>query len=257
MDELSFDAFTDALAARLADDARVLGLVLLGSTAAGHDRFSDHDLFVVSAPGRQEELRTDLAWLPPGAEPVLVLRETEHGLKVLLGDGHLLEVAVFDLAELGVARVNRYRVVLDAGGVAERMAEVASAGAAARDRRAGPEHHLAQVVTCALVGALRQRRGETLSGRFLVTSLAVRHAVELVTATLEPRESGVLDDLDPLRRFERAYPEIGGELEALARQAPDAAASALLDLVERVVRPLRPELAWESVGVARERLQRA
>jgi len=41
------------------------------------------------------------------------VRETAHGLKVLYDDGHLLEFAVFDEAELPLARVNDYRVLLD------------------------------------------------------------------------------------------------------------------------------------------------
>ena len=254
MDDLSFDALTDAVAARLADDERVLGLVLLGSTAHGHDRLSDHDLFVVTVPGVQEELRTDLAWLPPTFDPVLVLRETAHGLKVLGSDGHLIELAVFDLEELAVVRVNRWRVALDKGGVTARMSEMAAVSRDALAERAGPAHDFAQVVTCALVGALRHRRGETLSGRFLVTSLGVRHLALLVAATVEPVVADALDDLDPLRRFERAYPVLGGELEALARRPPDEAALALLDLTRQVVGLHRPELAWDALEVARRRL---
>ena len=44
--------------------------------------------------------------------------------------GRAIEATFFDLDELGVASVNRYRVVLDRGGVAERMAEVAAASEA-------------------------------------------------------------------------------------------------------------------------------
>lgn len=254
MELSAYDALTDALAASLAADDRVLGLVLLGSSAVGADRWSDHDFFVVTRAGAQEALRTDLSWLPAGVELVLAFRETEHGLKLLTVEGHLLELAVFDLEELGVAGVNRYRVVLDRGGVAERMAEVASRP---RPDPTPLEHLLGQLVSCALVGALRHRRGETLSGAMFVTSLALRNLLQLVEATVPPEERELLDDLDPYRRFERVYPEVGAELGRLLREPPDVAALGLLELAERVVRPVRPELAWSAVAVAADRIRSA
>lgn len=254
MDPAAYDALTVALAESLAADERVLGLVLLGSSAAGADRWSDHDFFVVTHPGAQEELRTDLSWLPRGVELVLTFRETAHGLKLLTREGHLLELAVFDLDELALAGVNRYRVVLDRGGVAERMAEVAATGPR---EPASLEHHVGQLVTCALVGALRHRRGETLSGAAFVTSLALPHLLELVAATVPPEDADARDDLDPFRRFERAYPELGAELAALLREPPDVAAAGLLAVADRVVRPRRPELAWGALHVAVERIRGA
>jgi hypothetical protein len=254
VDPAAYDALTEALTESLGADDRVLGLVLLGSSAAGADPWSDHDFFVVTRPGVQEELRTDLAWLPSGVELVLSFRETAHGLKLLTRDGHLLELAVFDLDELALASVNRYRVVLDRGGVAERMAEVAAPGGRSP---ASLEHHLGQLVTCALVGALRHRRGETLSGATFVTSLALRHLLELVAATVPPADAEARDDLDPFRRFERAYPDVGAELAALLREPPDVAAAGLLAVAERVVRPLCPELAWDALRVAAERIRGA
>ncbi len=258
MDVAAYDTLTDELRAVLERDERVLGLVLLGSTASGADRWSDHDFFVVTVPGVQEELRTGLDWLPASFEPVLALRETAHGLKVLGADGHLLELAVFDQDELrSVAVVNRYRVVLDRGGVAEWMAEVAASSEARTGEPSAPEHHLGMLVTCALVGALRHRRGETLSGTFLVKSLALRHLLELVAATVPSPDAGRLDELDPFRRFELAYPALGVELIALMREEPDVAAVGLLELAEATLAPIRPGLAWDAVRVAVARIRGA
>lgn len=249
-------ALTDELVASLRADERVLGLVLLGSTAEGADAFSDHDLFVVTTPGSQEAMRTDLGWLPPAAPPVLVLRETAHGLKIVLDDGHLIELAVFDLAELGVARVNRWRVAFDRGGVQERMEEVARASAAASAAAsADPGWLFRQVVTCALVGATRHQRGETLSGTSLVKGLALRHLLELVTAVVPIHGEPVLDDLDPFRRFERAYPAMGRALAGLLRLEPDACALGLLAVAEQEVAHLRPDLPWGTVAIVRERIE--
>jgi len=90
-------------------DSRVIGLVLLGSSAEVSripDAWSDHDFFVVTVDGVQENFRTGL---PDAEQIVLHPRETAHGLKVLFADGHLIEFAIFDLKELRLARVNDYR----------------------------------------------------------------------------------------------------------------------------------------------------
>ena len=116
MDLERYRSFTRQLRARLESDTRVLGLVAVGSMAeAGRtpDAWSDHDFFVITVPGVQESFRQDLAWLPDAERIVLKVRETAHGLKVLYEDGHLLEFAIFDEAELHLARVNDYRVLLD------------------------------------------------------------------------------------------------------------------------------------------------
>src|SRR5690349_14176109 len=190
MEPADYHAWTRALRDALGGDDRVVGLVAVGSMADrdyGPDRYSDHDFFVVSTPGGQEALRRDLSWLPAGRPVALTLRETEHGLKVVYDDGHLLEFAVFDLEELGLARVNRYRVLLDRGGVTERMAEVA------RERVAPEtiEHAFGMLVTNVLVGDRKSTRGEALSGAFFVKSLSVRWLVVLVTQIV-PAEASTL-----------------------------------------------------------------
>ncbi len=112
----AFRRWTIRLQANLDADSRVIGLVLLGSSAeVGRipDAWSDHDFFVVTVDGVQEDFRTDLSWLPDAEQIVLHPRETAHGLKALFADGHLIEFAIFDLKELRLARVNDYRVLLD------------------------------------------------------------------------------------------------------------------------------------------------
>src|SRR3954469_8585149 len=162
MDPDGYRAFTEELRARLARDARVVGLVAVGSMADcdyGPDEWSDHDFFVISRTGEQEALRVDLGWLPDGGRVALAFRETDHGLVVVYDDGHLLEFAVFDLDEIALAGVNRYRVLLDRGGVEERVREIS-----ANPRPARNDAFLSgKTLTAALVAAGRDRRGETLS----------------------------------------------------------------------------------------------
>lgn len=214
----------------------------------GPDEWSDHDFFVITATGGQEALRRDLSWLPWADRIVLNFRETEHGLKVVYDDGHMLEFAVFDLDELGVASLSRYRVLLDRGGVEARVAE-----AAAKPHRTPSDAYLfGQLVTHALVAGGRGRRGEQLSASFFVSS-GVRQLAELLARHLPAERKALLDELDPLRRFERVYPELGRELAAICRLPPAEGGPALLDVLVRELRGACPELAWAALAAVRAR----
>ena len=111
----------------------MLGLVAVGSMARQGslpDRWSDHDFFVVVESGTQESFRSNLDWVPRHDEIALSFRETAHGVKAIFRDGHLIEFAVFDPDELALARINRYRALLDRKGSANAVARVAEATAA-------------------------------------------------------------------------------------------------------------------------------
>jgi hypothetical protein len=265
LDAGAFTAWLDELTARLGADARVVGLVALGSTAdpARRDRWSDHDLFVVTVPGAQEALRTDRRWLPATPPAIAGARETEHGLALVLDGPHLVELAVFDLDELWLARIGAAAVLLDRGGVAERVAAVRAATEAALP---GPRPD-ADAVTLGLVqllvGAGRVRRGERLAGRRRITAsavdlllpLLVRHATveaaaPAVGATAAPAATAAgdappsaapttaePDPLDPLRRLEQHAPNVAAALEAALREPdPLDTARALLALVDGALR---------------------
>lgn len=250
MEPVEYRRFTERLRESLAADGRVVGFVALGSMAGGDlapDAFSDHDFFVITLPREQEAFRTDLGWLPADSGAVLAHRETAHGLKVILEDGHLLEFAVFDLDELLVARANRYAVLLDRGGVAARMAEVA-----ARPAERPADRWLAgQLLGNLLVGGGRAARGELLSARLFVAGHATGHLLRLLARHVPVEAAVPLDDLDPFRRFERAFPRLGGEVNAALEREPLEAALALLDLAGRELRPRLsewPSGAAEAVG---------
>jgi hypothetical protein len=216
------------------------------------DEWSDHDFFVITHSGRQEAVRTELAWLPHRERVVLEFRETEHGVTVVYDDGHMLEFAVFDLEEIGLATVNRYRILFDRGGVEERVARVASTPAPAP----GDLFLFGKTVASALVAAGRGWRGETLSAAFTLTS-ATTYLTRLLARTQPAEDASLLDEFDSLRRFERAYPEIGAELAAIVRLEPAVGGASLLDVLERELRPLRPDLPWGAVEAVRARLSLA
>lgn len=256
MDATSYAGLTGALAERLARDPRVVGLVALGSTSGegpAPDEFSDHDFFVVTETGVEELFRNDLAWLPGAEAAVLVHRETVHGLKVVLPDGHLLEFAVFDRDELLVARANRYRVLLDRGGVAERMAEVAAKPAPV----AGSRWLCGQLLGNLLVGGGRAARGELLSARLFVAGHATGHLLRLLARHVPPEAEAALDDLDPFRRFERAYPRLAARVDAALSRPPREAAVGLLHIAASELAPCLAEWPGDAAAVVRERLSRA
>jgi hypothetical protein len=247
-----YRAFTQELTERLRADPRAIGLVAVGSMADrdyGPDEWSDHDFFVITPPGGQEELRTDLTWLPSPDRVALSFRETEHGVTVVYDDGHLLEFAVFDLDEIALAGINRRRVLLDRGGVEERVEGVAATPRPRRDDL----FLFGKVVTAALVACGRGRRGETLSAAFLLT-WATTYLNRLLIRTLDAPDASLLDGFDSLRRFERVYPELGAELAAIVRLDPVAGGPAILDVLERELRPRRPDLPWAAVDAVRARM---
>ena len=244
-------AFTAALVSALATDPDVVGVVLLGSSSGLPplpDPFSDHDFFVVTRPGVQERFRTTLSWLPDAAAIALTFRETAHGVKVLYAGGHLAEFAVFDLDELAVARVNRYRVALDRADVAARMERVHAASLAEAVAVPDLGWHAGQFLTALVVGAGRDARGERLSGHQFLRGHALRHLLILLQARLPHDAAARLDSLDPHRRFELARPDLGRDLEAALHQPAPAAAKALLDIAVRELPELVPAPARAAVG---------
>lgn len=213
------------------------------------DGWSDHDFFLVAAPGAQEELRSDLSWLPSAEQIALSFRETDHGLKAIYDDGHMLEFAVFDLEELvAFGSVNRYRVLLDRGGVEEAVAEAR----AKPPRQHDDLHCFGMVVSAALVAGGRGRRGEVLSAAFLVT-WGMTYLARLVQRHVPAENASLLDEFDALRRFERVYPALGAELAAICELPPAQGGPALLDVLERELRGVCPELPWAGLDAVRAR----
>src|SRR5262249_13443723 len=153
------------------------------------DAWSDHDFFVITHAGEQEGLRADLGWLPDRDRVALSFRETDHGLKVIYDDGHMIEFAVFDLDEIGRAAVNRYRVLLDRGGVEEATASV--------QRPPRPQQSdeflFGMTVASALVAVGRARRGELLSAALFVT-WTLKHLTALLTRAVPSTHASILDE---------------------------------------------------------------
>ncbi|MEL6187777.1 MAG: hypothetical protein AAFU79_24405, partial [Myxococcota bacterium] len=235
MNSEDFLEFTKAVTARLRPEPSVRGLVALGSTAGERapDPYSDHDLWLVVATGAQERFRNDTSWLPEAERQVFAFRETEHGVKVVYDDGHLVELAVFSMEELAVARANHYLVLIGDEEVAGAVA--ATADPARRASPPDPEWLFGQALTHLLVGVARHRRGERISAHRFVHGLAVERLVTLVRGLESSAVPEASDDLDPFRRFEQMHPERAQLLHAALGLPLEAAALELLGLLTDVV----------------------
>ena len=230
----TYRAWTRRLHTSLEADPRVIGLVALGSMAEASrlpDAWSDHDFFVITVPGAQEDFRQNLAWIPDTDQIVLQFRETAHGLKVLYADGHLLEFAIFDKAELATITANDYRVLLDRGSVESLMQE-ATARSQPPDTAPpyDPAHDFGMVLCLLLVGAGRYARGEQLSAHVFIKDYALRHLITLLTHLIPSDNTSQLDSLDPFRRFEQVFPDAGTVINRALILPPPECAHALLDL---------------------------
>jgi hypothetical protein len=227
----------------------VRGLVALGSTAdrsRSPDAWSDHDVWVIVGPGTAAALRDDPGWLPEPERIVAHLVETRHGRSVIYDDGHLVEVAVFEEPELEVTVANDYRVLYDGGGIEERMAQIAARTAAA-EKPEGGDVEAGRLVVRLLIGLGRYGRGELLSANRLIRGLAVESLLATVARCVAAETAGVLDGLDPHRRFETAYPEPAERLHrALSRPLVDLAQE-LVDVARDV--PEAPP-AWSDAVIA-------
>ncbi len=251
MNLAEYNQFTQELRLKLAGDDRITALIALGSMAQQDyqpDEWSDHDFFVVTIHGVQEDMRQDLSWLPHADEIVFHFRETEHGLKVLYRGGHLLEFAVFNEDELQVARLNRYRVLLDKTGLAPKLAELALA---TEDFVAHsytvPDKRFAEFLMNIFVGVGRQARGEQLSGRQFIKNYALTHLLYLLAEFVPAEETDLLDNLDPFRRFEQVYPDLGAEINQILAQDTLLTAEGLLAVAARELRPFLPDFPETAV----------
>ncbi len=279
MNAREYHAFTEALLRHLAADDRVLGLIACGSMAATYsmaainsvaatdsvanrdhapDEWSDHDFWIVTVPGAQEHFRAVYDWLPDAGRIVFALRETAHGLKILYAGGHLIEYAVFAPDELRVTKANAYRVLLDRERIAARMAEVRARTVEWAASLASDDRWLfGQFITNLWVGVGRHRRGERLSGHDFVKRQAVGHLLPLLVRHGQADRRDMLDDIDPLRRFEFAFPQVGAELNRLLLLETPACAAGLLDLAGRQLRGRLPDYPDEAVAVIRRHIESA
>ncbi len=211
MDADAYDDYTRRLVRWAERRSDVLGVVALGSTASTDhrpDRYSDHDLFVVTVDGAAQALRDDVGWLPDAHRIALCHTETRHGRGVVYDDGHVVEIAVFEPGELHVCRVNAYRVLHDTGDVAAWIAALASTTTAAQVAADldGTER-FAAFVQQMIVGINRDGRGEHVSANARLRGQALELLASLVRDLVPAEPDAAVDNLDPQPALRARPPE--------------------------------------------------
>lgn len=229
MDPLAYAEYLEHLVVALASDERVLGLIGTGASAGGEvGPWSDHEVWVVAGPDGEESLRADPSWLPRHGRLVLWMRESRRRMCGVYDDGSMVSAGVSDLDGVAALDDPGGRVLLDKGGVADRLREVRRREPAAEP---GPGHLAAGFVSALLRGLRRHAAGQLLEGRRLVCHEAAERLLAL---------AGRLDGADGeqrWRRAERDLPELAGRIgEALEAPTPRAALG-LLAVAETSVKP--------------------
>lgn len=230
-----YERFTRHLVEWAERDDRVTGLVALGSMAdeTRRDEWSDHDFWLVTDRGAASELRDDPSWLPDPNRIVVHFRETEHGRSAVYDDGHLVEFAVFEDDELQVARANDYAVLVGDGTLVARLEAMA---AVTQQEHTGRDpdgaHRFGNFVAQMVIGLTRYGRGEELSANHLIRGWAVRSLLSVLPGVSRTDRPELLDNLDPHRRFEFAFPEFGQQLNAAVERPVPELASVLVDIAE-------------------------
>lgn len=260
----AFDDYSQRLVESVRSRDEVVGLVLVGSGAdrSRIDEWSDHDFFLVTVDDAAAGFRENLDWLPDHDKIVLSVRETEHGLKVVYDDGHVLEFAVATMNEIADWAANKWTVLFDRGVLAEPIAQTMSAVAA--KPKPGDEvddgRDIRLFVSLLLIGTGRARRGELLTAGQFSRSYAVRYLLAVFAHRVPSVHAEKLDDLDVYRRFEQVYPDAGAQLARILEQDPETAARQLLDFAEqhlatgwdewpaRAVDAVRRRLAWRTAA---------
>lgn len=248
-----FLAYQQAMVEKLINIPNVVGLMFAGSSAdvSRADQFSDQDFFLVVEDGFGESFRQDLSWLPNHEQIAFAPRETAHGLKVVYENGDLLEFAVFeddDLNQPWLAVGTDFRVVLESRNITQRL-QAASNRSLPKPFDRGAEYQL--FLALILIGVGRYRRGEVIAADQHIKGYALAHALRLIRNAV-PVQQSRHDTLNPFRRFELDYPELGIEIGGLLSESGERAARGLVEIVNRSISSTNTELS-ESLVVA-ERL---
>jgi hypothetical protein len=251
----TFLKFSSDLKASLESKSDVLGLVLVGSTAdtSRVDEWSDHDFFVVTTNGAAEDYRQDLSWLPQYEDIVMRPRETDHGLKVVYSNGHVLEFAVFDNEELELASANAFEVTIDRSDIGVRMQAIADRS---KPKPVDFEVEFEIFLGHLLIGVGRNRRGEHLIAGQFARSLCLNSLLGLIRDSKSPVPGSehTEDSLNRYRRFEQQYPDLANELEEILQTSVDECFRGLLEFVLRVLKgKLSPE-QYAKASIVKRRL---
>jgi hypothetical protein len=255
-----FRDFTGRMTKNLEKEADVQGFVAVGSMSEIDrlpDEWSDHDFFVIVNDGCQERFRKNFEWLPDSDNIVFSFQETEHGVKIIYNNGHMLEFAIFSPDELYLAKINNYKLIIDRSDIKSRLDRVTYETAKWSEGNISGTHYLTgQFLTNLMVGVGRHYRGEKISGFEFAKVHGLNQFVNLVIKHIPPEDSNAVDNINPLRRFEQAYPALGEKLNLLLDMETPRYVSGMLDLFEENFRGIMDNYPHQLVETIRQMTER-
>ncbi len=185
---------------------------------------------------------------------MLTAREGEIGFVAVYDDGHVLEFALSEVDELGGAVAGDATVVVDDDdGSTAALIERARAQAARADTF-DPANDARLVLVKLLIGVGRVRRGEVLNGGQFVRIWAVQHLVRAIRGRFAAASSDLRDTIDPVRRFERDFPQWSARIAAALDRPVEDAARELFSLTREILEPEWDEFPSRAADAVAQRL---
>ena len=258
MDSVEYQSFLDELTSTLEADPQVLGLIALGSTAdaAYRDRWSDHDFWVITAPGSQARYLDTVSWLPRADDILMIVNHLPSGRDALYGDGHKVEYAVFDPKEAVGGKIERFRVLIDRGRIGDLAEAIRLQTQEERNAALARPDKLENLCMLLWTACERWERGERLAAQRYI-QFSIDRLLDLLVAHGGLKRPHAADALDARRRLEQTEPELGRELGQVVSLAPAEAGVALIDLAQNRLKAGAPGLAWDKALVVRKWLEEA
>lgn len=250
-----FEHFSTVLQQRLQLDEQVFALIALGSMAEPQraDAWSDHDFWIITASGKDDELLADLSWLPNAEQIVAPIRQAPRYYTVLYANGHVAEFAIFTPETMVNGKLSTYRVIFDRFGLSRTLQQIAHQATAQPDEiRALALLH--NFLVTLLTGVGRAARGEILSGDKYTTYVAVDLLLELVGCYVPTAQPALVDPLDARRRCEVVYPELAGSLQMILRLPMPERACQLLEMADKQLSSRMSNYPRTTVEIVRRKL---
>jgi hypothetical protein len=256
LDSTTYHNLLSRILGSLQRDPLVVGMIALGSTADPtlRDKWSDHDFWIITQPGREDYYLDSADWLPDSKQILISVRHGAHYRAALYRDGHKVEYGVFESGTAYQGKIERYSVLLERGGMVSLASGVREEARTIRREQVFRPTNLANLAILVWTAYERHGRGEWLAGeRYL--SFAIDLFLDLMTAYVLPEEEKRADFLDPRRRLEQRRPQLASELREILATADAASGARLLRIAERELREEAAELEWDAIETVRKLIE--
>jgi hypothetical protein len=256
MESFDYELYTSLAIERVEADPKVLGLILVGSTAEPEtrDEWSDHDFWIITFPGAQGKYLHSPEWLPFSESILLSALHGENVRSVLYLNHHMVEYAVFDQEQVKEAKLNRYKVTFDRARIESIAKKINEDTLSLRANELMRFDKLSNLCLLIWTAYQRSKRGELLSA-YEYIHYAIDEFLDLLVGAKLVGGDPAYDALNPRRRLERYKPDLGVELSHIVREKPEIGGRELLDLTIRTLKTESPELNWEDVMAVRDWLR--